>query len=417
MTWSNTATREKLRVEKSHSFSLSVRVEDRLHRDIIQISDSCVFTVRSESYVVGVSDADADLTVSATQATTSRGRVFRFDIQADDLNLDSELEWFYAITYIRDGFSTVVKTGPLEIVANPLNSAHSLSYTSDTSSTFEVVTTVLDRNLLNVTNSLPVALKGDLGNGVFITSAYLGEIPENTASVPAGQIESLGREIQVGDLLFSTLSKNIVAVVTSLVYVDTVLTEVSAKTKIVLPISELLHTHFLADITDLEGLVLSDDIRLSDARTPLAHKNSHKTGGSDALTAADVGAAPATHSHHDLYYTEDEADARFLQRTTAQLINAQSGISYTLVAADVGKMVTFTNSSPITVTVPSGTFAAGQSVNGSVRGSGMVTLVGSGVTLRPEAGLSLKTRGQYSGFTIFFISSTEADVYGSLATA
>jgi hypothetical protein len=37
-----------------------------------------------------------------------------------------------------------------------------------------------------------------------------------------------------------------------------------------------------------------NDSRLSDARTPSAHKTSHATGGSDALTAADVGAAASS---------------------------------------------------------------------------------------------------------------------------
>ena len=40
-----------------------------------------------------------------------------------------------------------------------------------------------------------------------------------------------------------------------------------------------------------------NDSRLSDARTPTAHKSSHATGGSDALTAADIGAAETSHTH------------------------------------------------------------------------------------------------------------------------
>lgn len=44
-------------------------------------------------------------------------------------------------------------------------------------------------------------------------------------------------------------------------------------------------------------VVKGNDSRLSDARTPTAHKSTHATGGADALSASDIGAAAATHQH------------------------------------------------------------------------------------------------------------------------
>jgi len=49
--------------------------------------------------------------------------------------------------------------------------------------------------------------------------------------------------------------------------------------------------------SDLATLVDTTDPRLSDARTPTAHKASHATGGTDALAPADIGAAEETHAH------------------------------------------------------------------------------------------------------------------------
>ena len=46
--------------------------------------------------------------------------------------------------------------------------------------------------------------------------------------------------------------------------------------------------------------VRADDTRLSNARTPSAHKSTHATGGTDALTASDIGAAATSHSHGNI---------------------------------------------------------------------------------------------------------------------
>lgn len=44
-----------------------------------------------------------------------------------------------------------------------------------------------------------------------------------------------------------------------------------------------------------------NDSRLNNARTPTPHKSSHGSGGSDALSPADIGAAAASHNHAGVY--------------------------------------------------------------------------------------------------------------------
>ena len=96
--------------------------------------------------------------------------------------------------------------------------------------------------------------------------------------------------------------------------------------------------------------------------------------------------------------------------STAQALNAQTGTSYTLVAGDVGKLVTFSSAgtgSPatVTVTVPTGIASIGQRIDLAQLGTGQVTVTGgSGVTV--NATPTQKLRTQYSAATLICTATT-----------
>jgi hypothetical protein len=105
-----------------------------------------------------------------------------------------------------------------------------------------------------------------------------------------------------------------------------------------------------------------------------------------------------------------------LSERKALTINTQSGTTYTLVAADAdSKMVQFTSSSSVTVTVPASTFTAGQQINLTRYGTGSVTVQGAaGVTV--NATPSLVLRAQYSAGTLVCIDASTFVLYGDLST-
>jgi hypothetical protein len=98
--------------------------------------------------------------------------------------------------------------------------------------------------------------------------------------------------------------------------------------------------------------------------------------------------------------------------------NAQTGTTYTLVIADQDKLVTLSNASPITLTVPPSVFSAGQSINIQQIGAGQVTLAaGAGVTITSTGATSAapKLRAQESAATIVCKSSNNFTVIGDLS--
>ena len=94
-----------------------------------------------------------------------------------------------------------------------------------------------------------------------------------------------------------------------------------------------------------------------------------------------------------------------------QLLNAQTGTTYTFVLADAFKLVTFNNTATITVTVPlnsSVAFPVGTQIDCVQLGAGKVTFApASGATINSKSG-NLSTNGQYVGVTLF---KTAADTW------
>ena len=98
--------------------------------------------------------------------------------------------------------------------------------------------------------------------------------------------------------------------------------------------------------------------------------------------------------------------------------NAQTGTTYTLVAADLGKLVTTSNASAITVTVPPSVFTAGNIINLQSIGVGLTTFAaGAGVTITSTGASAAAPvlRARYSACTIICTASNVFTIVGDLS--
>lgn len=98
--------------------------------------------------------------------------------------------------------------------------------------------------------------------------------------------------------------------------------------------------------------------------------------------------------------------------------NAQTGTTYTLVIGDLNKMVTASNASAITVTVPPSVFSQNDVVNVQQIGAGQVTFAqGAGVTITSTGATSSapKLRAQQSACSVVCNGSNSFTIIGDLS--
>jgi hypothetical protein len=98
--------------------------------------------------------------------------------------------------------------------------------------------------------------------------------------------------------------------------------------------------------------------------------------------------------------------------------NAQTGTTYTFVGSDADKLVTTSNASAITVTIPPSVFSAGQQFDVQSIGVGQTTFAaGAGVTITSTGATAAapKLRTRYSACTVICTASNVFTVIGDLS--
>ena len=99
-------------------------------------------------------------------------------------------------------------------------------------------------------------------------------------------------------------------------------------------------------------------------------------------------------------------------------LNDQTGTTYTLVLSDRGKLITLSNASAITLTIPANAsvaFAVGTQIEILQKGAGQVTVAITSDTLN-SSGSATKLTGQWSSAVLTKIASTTWVMAGDITT-
>ena len=131
------------------------------------------------------------------------------------------------------------------------------------------------------------------------------------------------------------------------------------------------------------------------------------------LKGGTTGQVLSKNSNTDMDFTWIEQDDSTLA------FNAQTGTTYTLVLADAAnKLVTTSNASAVTVTVPPSVFAAGNTINVQSIGVGLTSFVaGAGVTITSTGASAAAPilRARYSAATVICTAANVFTIIGDLS--
>ena len=134
-----------------------------------------------------------------------------------------------------------------------------------------------------------------------------------------------------------------------------------------------------------------------------------------AITSPQEGQFAFTKDNNSIWYYTGSAWTGLSDKLT---FNAQTGTTYTLVLADAAnKLVTTSNASPVTVTIPPDIFSAGDEINIQSIGAGLTTISGGSVTITSTGASSSAPilRARYSAATVICTASNVFTVLGDLA--